>query len=556
MGTSTNDTLEADYVIVGAGSAGCVLANRLSADPKTKVIVIEAGGDDRLLTEPTRFMNKLMIRIPAGFTYASNDPTLDWGYVSEPDVHAANRTFALTRGRVLGGSSAINGMIYVRGLPQDYDGWRQLGCEGWSWSDVLPYFRASERMESGATEWRGGDGPLAVRESNMHHPMTERLRAAFIEAGIPPTDDISSGDHEGVSYIQGTIARGRRQSCAVAYLHPVRNRPNLTILTHVLARRVIIENGEATGVEIEQGGQIKQLRARGEVILAGGAFNSPHLLQLSGIGNPDLLGANGIAVVHAAPEVGENMQDHYIVQLRATLKPGSPSLNARSRGLGLARSILEYGLFGRGLLAGPAAHLTAVARTRPSLDMADYQMFSSPASTDVVRTMAAGHTILDQEPGVTIGGHPARPRSLGHVRIRSADPRQHPAITTNYLSDPYDQQTTIAGLRLASRILAQPAIADCILRPTRPAYEAMSDDEILDHARQTGGSIYHYVGTCRMGADSAPVTPRLAVRGVGRLRVVDASVMPRIISGNTNGAVVMIAEKAAAMIIEDGRQRA
>jgi len=262
----------------------------------------------------------------------------------------------------------------------------------------------------------------------------------------------------------------------------------------------------------------------------------------------------GIPVVHASPQVGENLQDHYIVQLRATLKPGSPSLNARSRGLGLVGSVIEYGLFRRGLLTSAAAHLTAIARTRPSLDLADYQFFSSPATTDVARTIAAGHTILDREPGVTIGGHPARPRSLGHVRIRSADPRQHPAITTNYLSDPYDQQTTIAGVRLARSVLAQPAIADFILPPTRPPFDAMSDDEVLDHARQAGGSIYHYVGTCRMGPSGAVVSPRLAVWGVERLRVVDASVMPRIVSGNTNGAVVMIAEKASAMILEDRRK--
>lgn len=554
MAGRMDEALEADYVIVGAGSAGCVLANRLSADPSIKVIVLEAGGDDRLHTEPAKLINKFMIGIPAGFSYVANDAALGWGYVSEPDPHVGNRTFALARGRLLGGSSAINGLIYVRGIPKDYDDWRQLGCEGWSWPDVLPYFRASERHERGANEWRGGDGPLAVGYSNVLHPMTERLRAAFIEAGVPATEDLNSGDHEGVAYVQGTVRRGRRQSGAVAYLHPVRHRANLKIITHALVRKVTIENGAATGVEIEHAGKIKLVRARTEVILAGGAFNSPQLLQLSGIGNPDLLRNLGIPVVHASPQVGENLQDHYIVQLRATLKRGSPSLNARSRGLGLVASVIEYGLFRRGLLTSAAAHLTAIARTRPSLDLPDYQFFSSPATTDVARTVAAGHTILDREPGVTIGGHPARPRSLGHVRIRSADPRQHPAITTNYLSDPYDQQTTIAGIRLARSVLAQPAIADFILQPTRPPFDEMSDDEILDHARQAGGSIYHYVGTCRMGPPGAVVSPRLAVWGIDRLRVVDASVMPRIVSGNTNGAVVMIAEKASAMILEDRRK--
>ncbi|MFC3673750.1 GMC family oxidoreductase [Novosphingobium pokkalii] len=548
-----HEVLEADYVIVGAGSAGCVLANRLSADSSVKVIVLEAGSDDRLLAEPRHLKSRFMIGIPAGFSHVSNDPALNWGFVSEPDPHVANRTFALARGKVLGGSSAINGMIYVRGLPQDYEGWRQLGCEGWSWSDVLPYFRAAERQERGADEWHGDDGPLAVGDSTLRHPMTLRLREAFIQAGIPATDDLCSGDHEGVSFVQSTIRRGRRQSGAAAYLHPVRHRRNLTILTHALAQRVRIENGEAVGVEIDHQGTTKFLRARVEVILAGGAFNSPQLLQLSGIGDPDLLRSHGIPVVHASPDVGENLQDHYIVQLRATLKPGSPSLNARSRGLGLVGSVIQYGLFRRGLLAGAAAHLTAIAKSRPSLDLPDYQFFSSPASTDVPRTLAAGHTILDARPGVTIGGHPVRPRSVGYVRIRSADPAQHPAIMTNYLSDPYDQQTTIAGIRLARSILAQPAIADALVLPTRPAFDAMTDDEILDHARQTGGSIYHYVGTCRMGAEGAVVTPRLAVRGVGRLRVVDASVMPRIISGNTNAAVVMIAEKASAMVLEDRR---
>jgi len=550
----TNETLDADYVIVGAGSAGCVLANRLSADPKLKVVVLEAGGDDRLFAGLKNFKSKFMIGIPAGFSYVSTDPALNWNFVSEPDPYVGNRTFALSRGKVLGGSSTINGMIYVRGLPQDYEGWRQLGCEGWSWADVLPYFRKSQRQERGADEWHGVDGPLPVGDPPIRHPMAEQLRQAFIQAGIPATDDLNSGDHEGVTYLQGTIKRGRRQTGASAYLHPVRHRPNLMILTDALVRKVRIENGEASGVEFDHGGITKFVSARAEVILAGGAFNSPQLLQLSGIGDPELLRAHGIPVVQASPSVGENLQDHYIVQARATLKPGSPSLNARSRGLGLVSSVIQYGLFRRGLLAGAAAHLTAIAKTRPSLDMPDYQFFSSPASTDVAKTMAAGHTILDQEPGITIGGTPARPRSVGHVRIRSADPTTYPAITTNYLSDPYDQQTTIAGIRLGRKIMAQPALADFIVLPTRPAYDAMSDDEILDHARQAGGSIYHYVGTCRMGGEDAVVDPRLKVRGVRRLRVVDASVMPRIVSGNTNGAVVMIAEKASAMILED-RQR-
>lgn len=531
---------EFDYIVVGAGSAGCVLANRLTEDGKSTVLLLEAGGKD---TSP-------MIHIPVGYATTLKDPKVNWLYETEPDPGTHDRVHTWPRGKVLGGSSSINGLLYIRGQRQDYDGWAQLGLRGWSYDDLHPYFLRSQHQERDGMDGHAKGGPLNVSDVTEKHPVSDAVIEAGKAMGLPHRD-VNGEDQEGVAYYQLTVKNGRRCSAAVAYLNPAKKRQNLQIETKALAARVLFEGKRAVGVEYTQNGQAKTAKVRGEVILAGGAINSPQLLELSGIGHPDLLNEKGIETVSALPGVGENLQDHFVLGNRYRMKPGSPSVNQQSRGLAMIGEVFKYLIQRKGLLTLSAAHVAAFIKTRPELATPDVQYHILPATMDLQKMTETGDMELEKHPGITIAPCQLRPESRGSVHIKSAEHNAHPAIRPNYLHDPLDQQTAVAGLRWARDLAAQPALAQYIEHELEPGEALQSDDELLEFARDTGGTIYHPVGTCKMGPDGdtmAVVDGQLRVRGVESLRVVDASVMPRLVSGNTNAPTIAIAEKASDMI--------
>lgn len=524
-----------DYIVVGAGSAGCVLANRLSADPANLVLLLEAGPRDRYP----------WIHIPVGYFKTMHNPRTDWLLRTEPDPGLNGRSLAWPRGRVLGGSSSINGLLYIRGQAEDYDHWRQLGCTGWSYADVLPLFKQAEDQERGADDYHGVGGPLAVSDLRAQRDICDAYIEAAAALGIPRNDDFNGARQEGAGYFQLTARNGRRCSAAVAYLRPARRLPNLQIVTGALVHRVIIKDRVATGILYEMDGVRRIAEARGEIILSAGAIHSPHLLALSGIGSGEQLADLGIEVVHDAPGVGENLQDH--LQARAVYASTTPTLNNEvNNPLLKARIGLEYALRRTGPMAMGASQLCIFARTDPMLETPDIQFHIQPLSSD--------------EPGKGLHRYAAftasvcqlRPESRGRIEIRSPDPRTAPAIHPNYLAVAKDQQVIVAGMKLSRRLAATAPLSRFVKAELDPGPGVQTDAQFLDHARNTATTIYHPVGTCKMGIDSlAVVDPRLRVRGVGRLRVADASIMPTIVSGNTNAPAIMIGEKAAAMIMED-----
>jgi choline dehydrogenase len=525
-----------DYIIIGAGSAGCVLANRLTASGQHRVLLLEAGGADR----------NIWIHIPLGYGKLFSNPKVNWLYSSEPEAELDNRCIIQPRGKVLGGSSSINGLLYIRGQAEDFDHWRQLGNAGWSFADVLPHFRRAEDQQRGEDDLHGVGGPLAVSDVCEPHPLCEAFIAAAQQAGFARNDDFNGPTQEGAGYFQLTARNGRRWSTAVGYLRPARRRPNLTVVPNAPANRILFSGKRAVGVEYRQGERTCTAYADAEVIVAAGAFNSPQLLQLSGLGPAPLLKSFGIEVVADMPGVGADLQDH--LQARMQYRCTEPItmndvINSWRHRLGAG---LRYVALRKGLLALGAGYAGGFFRTNSAVATPDVQVHFIIFSSDM--SGAALHPF----PGFIASVCQLRPESRGFVRIKSADPKEPPAIQPRYLSSAHDRDTLLAGIKLLRRIMGQAAMRRYIAEERAPGPRCTSDADLLAFARASGSTVFHPTSTCRMGADAtAVVDQRLRVRGIERLRVVDGSIMPTVVSGNTNAAIVMIAEKGADMILAD-----
>lgn len=535
--TANMDTF--DYIVTGAGSAGCVVAARLSEDGRYRVLLLEAGGND----------SNPWIHVPMGYPKVYANPRFNWMYESEPEPGLMGRRLYQPRGRVLGGTSAINGMVYMRGNQADYDEWRQRGCVGWDWESVLPYFRKSEDQENGANAFHGVGGPLRVSNPPVRLEIAERWIAAAIQAGLPAKDDFNDGQQDGAGYFQSTIDRSRRASTATAYLDPARSRQNLTIETNAQATRILIENGRAAGVAYVRQGVQRTARAGREVIVCGGVLNSPQLLQLSGLGPGDLLRSLGIPVIRDMPGVGADLQDHFTV--RCNFRCTKPiTLNDIANNLW--RRVVagaQYVLFRGGPLASSGIAAGGYVRSDGKLDRPDIQ-FTCCAFSYSGRDHKGAHP--HPFSGFSVGTVHICPAARGTVRIQSADPMAPPAIAFNFLRTADDLRTIMAGVRWVRKIAQQPALVPYIVEEIFPGPAVNTDAELEDAIRSNGASGQHGVGTCRMGTDKdAVVDPRLRVHGIRDLRIVDAAVMPSVPAGNTNAPTIMIAEKGAAMILED-----
>jgi choline dehydrogenase len=531
------EQIEADFIVVGAGSAGCTVAARLSEDPATRVVLLEAGGEDK----------NRWIHIPLGFGKTFADPSVNWCYETEPDPGAAHRRVFWPRGKVLGGSSSINGMVYIRGQAEDFDHWRQLGNAGWSFDDVLPYFKRAEHQVRGADGFHGTGGPLCVSDV-AHHPICEAFIASAMELGFPRNDDFNGARQDGVGYHQTTTRNGRRCSTAVGYLRPAMQRANLHVVTEALTEKVLLEGRRAIGVSFRRNGRLCMARAAREVILCGGAVNSPQLLMLSGIGPQPHLAEFGVPFVHHLPGVGQSLQDHYSAPVKLRCKLPVTVNDVMLSSTRKLKAGLEYYMFHRGPLSMISSPAALFARTRSELASPDVKISISPFSAE--RPQEGLHRFS----GFTSIAYQLRPESRGEIKLKSPDPFDAPAVHPNYLAAETDHRTIVAGIKLIRRILANPQMQPYIEEEFQPGLSVATDEQLLEYARRRGGTVYHPTSTCRMGSDPmAVVDAELRVHGIEGLRVADASIMPTVVSGNTNAAAIMIGEKLADMVRQQMR---
>jgi choline dehydrogenase len=530
-----------DYIVVGAGSAGAAVAHRLSADPRNKVLLLEAGA----ASHPWSF-------IPVGSARLIKNPAANWLYSAEPEPNTNGRSLSVPRGKLLGGSSSINGMAFVRGQAQDFDTWAQLGNRGWSYEEVLPFFR---RMESyagdGDDRFRGRDGPLRVTNPEPRDTIFATLIKAAGEVGIPHNPDYNGASQEGIAMSQATISHGRRQSTARAYLDPIRNRQNLHIETNALGEALQFDGNRCSGVRYSLGGAVREAAAGREVVVCGGTINSPQLLELSGIGQPERLRNLGIEVRQALPGVGENLRDHFAPRTRWLVGTKGITFNDRARGLMMVYQAARYAAFRKGFLASVGAPMRAFVCSREGLEAPDLLLGWVPMLTEQT---PKGPRIAKQA-GFTCYAHPMRPESKGHIHITSADPRRQPAINFNFLSAAPDAELTVKAVRIARAVMTAPAMAPLQVTEVAPGTDRNTDDEIIDWVKAAAETTYHPVGTCKMGSDpqgpmAAVVDAQLRVHGIAGLRVADASIMPTLTSGNTNAPSIMIGEKAADMVLQ------